>query len=65
MLTTMIGFASMLLAQHRGIRSLGFVMVIGLGVTLCACYLVLPAVLRLRAAAPTEAMRFSPTKKED
>ncbi len=65
MLTTMIGFASMLLAQHRGIRSLGFVMVIGLGVTLCACYLVLPAVLRLRAAAPTEAMRYSPPLPDD
>jgi hypothetical protein len=48
MLTTMIGFGCMLLAQHRGIRSLGFVMIVGLSVTLAACYLVLPAVLRLR-----------------
>lgn len=57
MITTMIGFGCMLIAEHRGIRSLGFVMVVGLGVTLGACYLVLPAVLRLRAAAPTEAIR--------
>ena len=35
-------------AQHRGIRSLGFVMVIGLGMTVAACYTMLPALLRLR-----------------
>ena len=57
MLTTMIGFGCMLIAEHRGIRSLGLVMVVGLAVTLAACYLVLPAVLRLRAAAPTETLR--------
>ncbi len=50
MLSTMIGFGAMLLAEHRGIRSLGFVMLAGLGVTLLGCYLVLPAVLRLRTA---------------
>ena len=60
MLTTMIGFGCMLLAQHRGIRSLGFVMVIGLGVTLLACYTALPAILRLRrvpADPPPQAPR--------
>ena len=51
MVTTMIGFGCLLLAEHRGIRSLGFVMVIGLSVTLAACYTVLPAVLRLRGRA--------------
>jgi predicted RND superfamily exporter protein len=50
MLTTIIGFGCMLLAEHRGIRSLGFVMGVGLGVTLLACYCVLPAILRLRTA---------------
>ena len=50
MVTTMIGFGCMLLAQHRGIRSLGLVMVMGLGVTLLACYTVLPAILRLRSS---------------
>lgn len=48
MLTTMIGFGCMLIAEHRGIRSLGFVMVAGLLVTLLACYTILPAILRLR-----------------
>ncbi len=50
MLTTMIGFGCMLTAEHRGIRSLGLVMVSGLAVTLAACYFVLPAVLRLRTS---------------
>ena len=49
MLTSMIGFGCLLIAQHRGIRSLGLVMVIGLGVTLLACYFILPAILKLRA----------------
>jgi len=64
LLTTMIGFGCMLTAQHRGIRSLGFVMVVGLAITLLACYAALPAVLRLRtthamvrAAAESEARR--------
>lgn len=48
MITTMIGFGCLLLAHHRGIRSLGFVMLIGLFVTLMACYGVLPAVLQMR-----------------
>jgi predicted exporter len=48
MLTTIIGFGCLMIAEHRGIRSLGFVMVIGLGVTLLACYTALPALLRLR-----------------
>ncbi|NNM24723.1 MAG: MMPL family transporter [Phycisphaerales bacterium] len=48
MISTMIGFGSMLLAEHRGIRSLGFVMLAGLSVCLVACYTLLPAVLRLR-----------------
>ena len=48
MLTSMIGFGCLLIAQHRGIRSLGLVMVIGLGVTLLACYFILPAILKLR-----------------
>lgn len=48
MLTTMIGFGCMMLAEHRGIRSLGFVMVAGLGSTLLACYTTLPAILHLR-----------------
>ena len=54
MITTMIGFGSMMLAEHRGIRSLGFVMLAGLGVTLLACYIVLPPLLRLRRTPAAE-----------
>lgn len=55
MITTMIGFGCLMIAQHRGIRSLGFIMVIGLGVTLLACYTILPAILRLRRTAALQA----------
>jgi hopanoid biosynthesis associated RND transporter like protein HpnN len=48
MLTTMIGFGCMVIAEHRGIRSLGLVMLAGLGVTLLACYTALPALLQFR-----------------
>jgi predicted RND superfamily exporter protein len=46
--TTAIGFGALMLAEHRGIRSLAIVMVIGLLTTLIAAWTVLPAVLRLR-----------------
>lgn len=49
-LTTVIGFGCMALAQHRGIRGLGITMVIGLTITLLACYTLPPAILRLRTA---------------
>ncbi len=48
MLTTMIGFGSLLVAEHRGIRSLSIVMVTGLGITWLACMIVLPAALHVR-----------------
>ena len=47
-LTAIIGFGSLLLAHHRGIRSLGFVMTLGLALTMLACWTVMPAVLTLR-----------------
>ena len=53
MLTTMIGFGCLLVAEHRGIRSLAVVMLIGLSITLGACYTVLPAILRLRTRKAT------------
>jgi uncharacterized protein len=47
-LTTIIAFAAMLTAEHRGIRSLGFVLAVGIGMTLIACLTVMPAILELR-----------------
>lgn len=46
--TTLIGFAAMMTAEHRGIRSLGFVMTAGLALVWASTVLLLPAVLRLR-----------------
>jgi hopanoid biosynthesis associated RND transporter like protein HpnN len=48
MLTTIFGFATLMLAEHRGIRSLGFVMTVGLATTMIASFTVLPAILALR-----------------
>jgi len=46
--TTIIAFASLLTAHHRGIRSLGFVLASGIALTLVACFTVMPALLELR-----------------
>jgi len=48
-MTSAAGFAAMLIAEHRGIRSLGFVMTVGLVMVWAATLLVLPPVLRLRS----------------
>jgi hopanoid biosynthesis associated RND transporter like protein HpnN len=45
--TTAIGFGGLLLAHHRGLASLGAVMVIGSLTCMLSCLLVLPAVLKL------------------
>ncbi len=47
-LTTMIGFGALMLARHRGIFSLGFVMTLGIGLNLVACLIVMPACLQWR-----------------
>lgn len=47
-LTTVIGFACMMIAEHRGIRSLGLVMSMGLAYVWLSAIIILPAVLRLR-----------------
>jgi predicted RND superfamily exporter protein len=44
----MIGFGTLMLARHRGIFSLGFVLTVGIGLTLLACWMVLPALLQIR-----------------
>ena len=46
-LTTMIGFGGLLFAHHRGLASLGGVMVLGSATSLLGCDLVLPGVLKL------------------
>jgi hopanoid biosynthesis associated RND transporter like protein HpnN len=46
-LTTMIGFGSMMVADHQGIYSLGLVLTIGVGSCLIASITIVPAVLKL------------------
>ena len=46
--TTMIGFGSLMVSQHRGMAGLGFVMMLGIGMTLLGCWLILPTGLELR-----------------
>ena len=50
-LTTVIGFGCMMLAKHRGIASLGFVLALGILMTMLACWTVMPAWLELRENA--------------
>lgn len=42
---TLIGFGSLLLAQHRGMSGLGLVMALGIALTLLACLTVVPMTL--------------------
>ncbi len=46
-LTTMVGFGSMMIADHQGIFSLGLVLTIGVGSCLVASVTIVPAVLKL------------------
>lgn len=45
-LTTIIGFATLLAAAHRGVASLGLVMAVGVGANLVTSVVVLPALLQ-------------------
>ena len=46
-LTTIVAFGSLITGAHRGIRSLGFLMVIGIGACLIAALALLPALLEI------------------
>jgi predicted RND superfamily exporter protein len=46
-LTTVAGFGSLILAQHRGIRSLGFIMAVGVTTCMIVGLTFLPAILNL------------------
>jgi uncharacterized protein len=47
-LTTLIGFGSLLLGQHWGVRSLGILLVAGIGFSLFAALIVIPGVVPKR-----------------
>ena len=46
-ITTMVGFAGLLIADYGGMKSLGLVMVLGIACCLVACLIILPAILLL------------------
>ncbi|HET7341475.1 MAG TPA: MMPL family transporter [Methylomirabilota bacterium] len=48
-LTNVVGFGSLMLAQHRGIYGLGLLLTLGTAASLVAALIVLPVLLRLRA----------------
>ena len=49
-LTTMVGFASLMIARHQGIFGLGLLLTIGAGVSLIAALTVLPVLIELFGA---------------
>jgi hopanoid biosynthesis associated RND transporter like protein HpnN len=51
-LTTMAGFASLMIARHQGIFGLGMLLTIGAGVSLIAALAVLPVLIELFGAPP-------------
>ncbi|MEW5766520.1 MAG: MMPL family transporter [bacterium] len=50
-LTTMVGFAALLLAKYRGLNSMGSLALLGMGSTLVSALLVLPSLLQWREEA--------------
>jgi len=69
-LTTIAGFGSLILAQHRGIQSLGLVMAIGLATCMIAALMFLPALLTLllryqKANRPSDDNARSPLSREE
>jgi predicted RND superfamily exporter protein len=46
-MTTMVGFASLLVARHRGVYSVGLLLLLAVGSVFAASFTVLPALLRL------------------
>jgi hopanoid biosynthesis associated RND transporter like protein HpnN len=59
-LTTITGFGSLLVAHHRGVWSLGLLLVIGSAMTLAASLVVLPTLVRFRIER-----RRSPAEERD
>jgi len=57
-LTTIVGFGSLMVADHRGIFGLGLLLTIGMAATLVASLAVLPVLLRLTHPAPPSPPQF-------
>jgi predicted RND superfamily exporter protein len=61
--TTMVGFGSMMIAHHQGLRSLGQVLTLGMGCCLLTSLLSLPAVLAVMSAHRVSATQ-EPVRRE-
>ncbi|MBI3462552.1 MAG: MMPL family transporter, partial [Planctomycetes bacterium] len=57
-MTNIIGFGTLAIADHRGIRSLGLVLVLGMGFCLLASLIFLPALLRWISLRRSNSQRF-------
>jgi len=55
-LTTIVGFGSLMIADHRGIFGLGLLLTLGTATSLIAALVVLPVLLRMVAARPTSTL---------
>ncbi len=60
-LTTIVGFGSLMIADHRGIFGLGLLLTLGTATSLIAALVVLPVLLRLMYQAPAA----PPTRREE
>jgi uncharacterized protein len=61
-LTTIIGFGTLMISQHRGLASLGFILTLGVGCCMLTALVFLPAVLRL---VSIRERREEPTAEEE
>lgn len=60
-LTSIAGFASLILAQHRGMASIGQVLSLGIAACSASALVVLPAILRLLPEKESAALADTPT----
>jgi len=58
-ITTIVGFACLMTASHRGIASLGMTLALGMALTLLACLVVMPSVLELRSRWRARRLRLT------
>lgn len=58
-LTTVVGFGSLLFAQHRGLKTLGMVAVLGLTINLLTTFVILPILLKINNVHTFKILAFS------
>jgi hopanoid biosynthesis associated RND transporter like protein HpnN len=64
-LTSMLGFGSLMIANHRGLQSLGRVLTLGVSCCLFASLLILPAILAWRSTHARHATTGDDAKERD